>query len=390
MHGLSNKPYLCVGIALYGIIIIRYMSLRHCCGPRTDIGFYDFAVVRQRAPTRTVPEVHEFFDERVSDAIRTDDDARLEATPRHITPADVELTSHRLGNGKTSSAYLCRLRFAPRQTFVVKVPNSVAEKVTEYVSDERPGVLPSSLRVDNPRVFDEYKQELHTMERLLEPDDYVKHMRLLGRNSLTHAEVRRFFLEREALRMHKGYAHIHHIVHVEYGLQSGYPMFFSDPCDGTVKSLRETGTYPDSDAPAWRELARQTLCGFDYMLSRRVMNTDLHDANIFYKRRGSHAYQYVIGDFGGFLYELDAVNPWTGHNNIQVRYGLYDLCQNVLNRPFHFKWKALKEPYRTVMTPLLGPVGFVENGNGIRAKQLYDEFVQVAAPEPMVAAPAPV
>ena len=384
MHGLSDKPYLCVGIALYGI---RHMSLRHCCGPRTDIGFYDFAVVRQRAPTRTVPEVHEFFDERVSDAIRTDD-ARLEATPRHITPADVELTSHRLGNGVVSSAYLCRLRFAPRQTFVVKVPNSVVRGITEYVSDERPGALPSSLQVDDPRIFAEYEQELHTMERLLEPRDYVEHMRL-GRHSLTHAEVRRFFLAQEALRMHSGYGHIHHIVHVEREGVCGYPMFFSDPCDGIVESLRKAGTYPDSDAHAWRELARQTLCGFDYMLSRRVIHTDLHDANIFYKRRGSDAYHYVIGDFGGPMPELRAANPWTGHNGVEIRVGLYQLCQHVLNLPFRGKPEALKAPYQAAMLPLFDQITLMELSDGMQAKRLYDELVRVAAPELRVVAAAP-
>ena len=54
-------------------------------------------------------------------------DERLEATPRRIRPADVELMSPCLGKGSSSAAYLCRLRFAPAQTFVVKVPNPVTE-----------------------------------------------------------------------------------------------------------------------------------------------------------------------------------------------------------------------------------------------------------------------
>ena len=366
------------------------MSLR--C-PRTDIGLYDFTIRRPRAPPRAVPEAHELFDQRVWDAIRperTRDDARLEATLHRITPDDVELMGARLGNGRTSTAYLCRLKFAPAQTLVVKVPNPVVAGITEYVSDERPGTLPARWQVLNQHIFTEYEEELRTMERLLEPDEYVQRVQRSRADgqSLTRAEVRRFFLAREALRMHRGYAHIHHIVHVEYGRACGYPMFFSDPCDGTVESLTEKNTYPDSDAPAWRELVRQTLCGFDYIVSRQIISTDIHDGNIYYKQRGPEAYHYVIGDFGGFTYQLDAASPWTGNNNMRIRQALHCMCRYALHWPFRREPEKLKAPYRSAMTPMLDPVGFIDLCSGMRAKKLYDELIQVAAPEPMVNAPA--
>ena len=103
----------------------HHMSLRSGGCARTDIDFYDFAVRRPIGPTRAVPKAHEFFDERVRDAMMISAE-RLEAILRRITPADVELMSPCLGKGMSSTEYLCSLLFAPAQTFVAKVPNPVA------------------------------------------------------------------------------------------------------------------------------------------------------------------------------------------------------------------------------------------------------------------------
>ena len=197
-HWISSPPQATarsagVFINIIMITVHHPMSLRSCA--LTDIGFYDFAVRRApRGHRRAVPEAHEFFDERVWDAttmmIRSErEEQRLEATPRRIRPADVELMSPCLGKGGSSTAYLCRLRFAPAQTFVVKVPNPVASGATEYVSDEQPGALPASWRGVSDRTisFAEYERELRTMEWLLEPDEYVQ----LAAGLMTSADVRR-------------------------------------------------------------------------------------------------------------------------------------------------------------------------------------------------------
>ena len=199
---------------------------------------------------------------------------------------------------------------------------------------------------------------------------------------MTSAEVRRLFLAREALRLHRGYAHIHRVVHVEYGERGcGYPMFFSEPCDGTLEALAAASpqTYPDSDAPTWRELARQTVCGFDYMVSRRVGNMDIHCGNIFYKQRGPRTYHYVLADFGGCVFDLDAVSPWTGRTDTtRLRCSLLCLCDEVLNYPFRDAVvEGLKEPYASVIRPLLDESAFVHGCSGAQAKQLYDDLVRV-------------
>ena len=371
------------------------MSLRRSSCARTDIGFYDFVVRRApRGHRRAVPEAHEFFDERVWDAmmILPEHEERLEATPRRIMPADVELMSPCLGKGASSTAYLCRLRFARAQTFVVKVPNPVARGVTEYVSDEQPGALPRSVSNRTISSFVEYERELRTMERLLEPDEYAVQRAAGIRMMMTSAEVRRLFLAREALRLHRGYAHIHRVVHVEYHNYGGcgYPMFFSEPCDGTLEALAAASpqTYPDSDAPTWRELARQTVCGFDYMVSRRVGNMDIHCGNIFYKQRGPRTYHYVLADFGGCVFDLDAVSPWTGRTDTtRLRCSLLCLCDEVLNYPFRDAVvEGLKEPYASVIRPLLDESAFVHGCSDAQAKQLYDDLVRVIAPEPMMTA----
>jgi hypothetical protein len=228
---------------------------------------------------------------------------------------------------------------------VVKVPNAVA--VVR-------GALPAYWRVADPTIFGEYERELRTMERLLEPDD----------------EQRR----------HPGYAHIHRVlVHVECSIMDcGYPMLFSEPCDGTLEALAaRPRMYPDSDAPTWRELARQTLSGFDYMLSRRIGNVDIHCGNVFYKKRGPRTYHYVLADFGGVcVFDLGAANnPWT---NTRLRCSLLCLCDEVLNYPLRIHNRDVGEPYASVMRPLLDEAAFVHGCSDARAQQLYDDLVGVA------------
>ena len=122
--------------------------------------------------------------------------------------------------------------------------------------------------------------------------------------------------------------------------------------------------------PTWRELARQTVCGFDYMVSRLVGNMDIHCGNIFYKQSGPHTYHYVIADFGRCIYDLDAANPWTGRNDTRLRCSLLCLCDDVLNYPFHIHddVEGLKEPYVSAMRPLLDESAFVRACSGARAK----------------------
>ena len=106
----------------------------------------------------------------------------------------------------------------------------------------------------------------------------------------------------------------------------------------------------------------------------------------FYKQRGPHTYHYVIADFGRCIYDLDAANPWTGRNDTRLRCSLLCLCDDVLNYPFrvHEDVEGLKEPYVSVMRPLLDESAFVRSCSGTRAKELYDDLVRVVAPGPMI------
>jgi serine/threonine protein kinase len=195
-------------------------------------------------------------------------------TPVPVQPSEVRLDAL-LGSGAYGAAYCCTVFDVP---LVVKVPLGVP-----VVGDH----LPTRARIDE-YARDDFAQELRNAERLLEPLNYR------GARRIQPSDARALHAEMLQMRAHRGYDHVHRLIHGE--LSTGaYPMLFSEPCDGTLWEKRRARSAPlwTTDAPEWQALARQLLSAFDYTRTRGLYHLDIKPDNVFYI--GS---RYMLADFG--------------------------------------------------------------------------------------------
>jgi serine/threonine protein kinase len=197
----------------------------------------------------------------------------LYRTPLVVLPAEVRL-GRLLGRGAYGVAYRCTVF---EVSLVVKVPLDV------QVMGDR---LPTRASVDECARND-FAQELRNAERLLEPLNYR------GARLISPSNARALHDEMLQMRAHRGYNHIHRIVHGE--INGAYPMLFSEPCEGTLWEKRSAHNAPlwTTDAPEWQALARQLLSAFDYTRTRGLYHLDIKPNNVFYIGP-----RYMLADFG--------------------------------------------------------------------------------------------
>ena len=219
-----------------------------------------------------------------SEAVVPFHDAHLAAVVR---PEDVRVDPVELGVGDYDRAFKCRVWGS--YDCVVKIPNnnlqadwhptSIRLKLrgaVEYVP-----LLSVATYSNTPAFCSGFETELQVAKRLFEPFPSSSRQHFLF---LTIEEARHMALAYSHMQAHPGFQHAHRILRVELA-DERLPMLFSERCDTTAHTLSRQRLYPNCASLAWRDMARQILLGFDYLLWRGVVHLDLHSDNMYGTRR---------------------------------------------------------------------------------------------------------
>ena len=131
------------------------------------------------------------------------------------------------------------------------------------------------------------------------------------------------------MQAHPGFQHAHRILRVELA-DERLPMLFSERCDTTAHTLSRQRLYPNCTSRAWRDMARQILLGFDYLLWRGVVHTDLHSDNMYGTLRADGTYHYHVADYNNcMVMEMD---PSSGQK--EERWHV-DTCRGFVKMKIH-------------------------------------------------------
>ena len=212
-----------------------------------------------------------------------------------VRPEDVRVDPVELGVGEYDTAFKCQVWGS--YDCVVKIPNNnvlkdwhpTSTRLKQRGAAEYVPLLSVATYSITPAFCSGFETEFRVAKRLFEP---------FPSSSGQHAieEARHMALVYSRKQAHPGFPHAHRILRVELE-DERLPMLFSERCDTTAHTLSRQRLYPNCASRAWRDMARQILLGFDYLLWRGVVHLDLHSDNMYGTRRADGTYHYHVADY---------------------------------------------------------------------------------------------
>ena len=207
-----------------------------------------------------------------------------------VRPEHVRVHPVPLGVGATGTAFRCRVWGSYECVIKLNNQNLRPEAPGRKQPDAYVPLLSVAVPSDHePALSSPFHCELKVAKRLFEPFPFAGAY-------LTVDQGRQMALAYAQMQAHPGFHHAHRILRVELASE-GLPMLFSEACDTTAHALARLGQYPSCASFAWKDMARQIILGFEYLLSRGVIHKDLHGNNMYATRSAHGSYHYQVADY---------------------------------------------------------------------------------------------